>query len=180
MFEVISQRKTQCNEIIPCIVMLTALLNSPDLDSHQYTASLVLSVFMLHVVPQVEQGDQYLSSVENLITLHSAEFPSQLTETESDSEVKCWALSGLTVRDADEWISEKQHVIRGQTEHRDLQIENTSIQIVLSLVFIVTKFSILVKLLFLLWPIATILSIFLNDRQPSDYLCTYMYFCVLC
>ena len=153
--------------------MLTALLNSPDLDSHQYTASLVLSVFMLHVdpviVPQVEQSNRYLPSGDDLITLHSVEFPSQLSETES--EVKCWALSGLTVRDADEWISEKQHVIRGQTEHRDLQIENASIQIVLSFVFIVTKFSILVKLWFLLWPLATILRIFWNDRQPSDSSC---------
>ena len=87
--------------------MLTALLNSPDPDSHQYTASLSMLVFSLHVdpviVPQKEQSDWYLSSVDNLFTLHSAEFPSQLSETES--EVKCWALSGLTVRDADEWTS---------------------------------------------------------------------------
>ena len=71
--------------------MLTALLNSPDPDSHQYTASLRLSVFMLHVdpviIPQEGQSDQGLPSVENLPTLHLVEFPSQLSETES--EVKC-------------------------------------------------------------------------------------------
>ena len=71
--------------------MLTALVDIPDLDTHQYTASLVLSVFMLHVdpviVPQSEQSDEYLSSVENLLTVHLVEFPSQLSETES--EVKC-------------------------------------------------------------------------------------------
>ena len=52
------------------------------------------------------------------------------------------------MRDADELTSEKQHVIRGQTEHRDLQIENVSIQIVLSFVLILKKkkkFSVLVK-----------------------------------
>ena len=90
--------------------MLTALLNSPDPDSHQYTASLNEVIFNLHVDPvivlQVEQSDRYLFSGD-LLTLHSVEFPSQLSETES--EVKCWALSGLTVRDADEWKSEKQH-----------------------------------------------------------------------
>ena len=43
------------------------------------------------------------------------------------------------MRDADELKSEKHHVIRGQTEHRDLQIENTSIQIVLSFVLILKK-----------------------------------------
>ena len=88
----ITQRKSKCNEFIPCTVMLTALLNSPDPDSHQYTASLVLSVFMLHVDPvivphQVKQADESLPSVENLFTLHSVAFPSQLSETES--EVKC-------------------------------------------------------------------------------------------
>ena len=91
--------------------MLTALLNSPDPDSHQYTASLSLLLFSLHVdpviVPQVEQSDRYLFSGD-LLTLHSVEFPSQLSETES--EVKCWALSGLTVRDADEWKSEKNNM----------------------------------------------------------------------
>ena len=70
--------------------MLTALLNSPDPDSHQYTASLSQLVFSLHVdpviVPQMVQSDAKWPST-NLITLHSVEFPSQLSETES--EVKC-------------------------------------------------------------------------------------------
>ena len=79
----------EMNEDLHPAVMLTALLNSPDPDSHQYTASLC-HLSILHVdpviVPQVVQSDRCLSSV-NLFTLHSVEFPSQLSETES--EVKC-------------------------------------------------------------------------------------------
>lgn len=82
------------------------------------------------IVPQLEQFERWLS-VANLITLHSPEFPLHFSDIES--EMKCWALSGLTVRDTDEWKSEKQRVIRGQTEHSFLKIINSIIQIFLCL-----------------------------------------------
>ena len=81
--------------------MLTALLNWPDPDSHQYTAVLLVKLWTLHVdpftVPKSEQLDRR-SALVNLIILQSVEFPSQLRET--DSEGKCCTLSGLTLSDA--------------------------------------------------------------------------------
>ena len=80
--------------------MLTALLICPVSDSHQYTP-LSQKRSMLHVnpfiFPKEEQGYTVLGSV-NIFTLHSVEFPSQLSDR--DSLLKCCNLSGLTVRDA--------------------------------------------------------------------------------
>ena len=80
--------------------MLTALLNSPDPDSHQYTPVSDFDVLMLHVDPVILLQSESRPSSENFLTLHSVKFPSQVSETES--EVKCCTLSGLTVRDAAE------------------------------------------------------------------------------
>lgn len=101
-----------CYLNVQCTVMLTALLNSPDPDSHQYTASVYVKWCIWHVdpiiFPQLLQLNRLPFSV-NLITLHSVEFPSQLRET--GSEEKCCTLSGFTVRDADDLRSENKHNI---------------------------------------------------------------------
>lgn len=79
------------------------------MDSHQFTASVSCKVWTVHAdplkVPQSEPGDRKPTSL-NLITLHWSERPSQMSDR--DSEEKCCALSGFTVRDAVESKSERK------------------------------------------------------------------------
>ncbi|KAL4006895.1 glucosamine-phosphate N-acetyltransferase [Sarotherodon galilaeus] len=58
-------------------MMLTALLNSPDPDSHQYTPVSDSDVMMLHVDPVILLQSESRPSSENFLTLHSVKFPSQ-------------------------------------------------------------------------------------------------------
>lgn len=64
------------------------------------------------IVPQAEQFDRRPAPV-NLITLQSAEFPSQLSET--DSLEKYCALSGLDLTDADPEQKSEKHLMRALT-----------------------------------------------------------------
>ena len=74
----------------PCTVMLTALLYSPEPDSHQYTPLCPSYDLMMQVDPvvdpQTEEHTVYSSLSVYLLSVHPVEFPfsSQLRETDSD------------------------------------------------------------------------------------------------
>ena len=85
----------ECRTIdVPSTVMLTALLYSPDPDSHQYTPlSPVYVDLMVHVDPvtdpQLETHPDFTPLSLYLISLHPVEFPFSSQLSERDIDLKC-------------------------------------------------------------------------------------------
>lgn len=88
--------------------MLTALLNSFNIDSHQYTPSSEYVVSIVHTdSPDSQKLLQYGRPFSgNFLTLHEEEFPLQVSLTKSEPK---FCTTGPTVRDAADEASEKQH-----------------------------------------------------------------------
>ena len=103
------------NEKLQPAVMLTALLSSPDPDSHQKTPS--ESAFMDHVdlviVSWGSHSNNRTPFSENLHNLSLLEYPSQVRWILSSKS--CCTLFGLTVRDTDE-----------ESEKRDMKCETAT------------------------------------------------------